>query len=127
MTKSFREEIALTIINMHNESCGIPPNIIHNGRDGKYVSYFETDDNEQSIFVYNYLTAKAIVYIANRHWEEELAIDIDKKRITPEMITDQPKALWIAACCLAVKEDFRYKKQHPDWKPKGKMDEPEHN
>ena len=42
------------VSNHHRESCGIPPQINEQTFPGVYRSYFENQNGEQAIFLYDY-------------------------------------------------------------------------
>lgn len=77
-----------TIRNKHIEGCGEPPEFDQD--DYSYISYFENENGEQALFVYEDDEAVAKVYIADADWENPQEIPA---RELKDMTVDQVTAI----------------------------------
>ena len=91
------------ISNHHTEDCGQPPAIDGDGA-GKYFGYFANPYGEQSVFVYDYATCEASVWMGDTGWGKAHRV-VDGR---PEgIILTESEAVWIRACWLAAAEGLR--------------------
>ena len=86
------------ISNHHTEDCGQPPAIDGDGT-GKYVGYFANQYGEQSLFVYDYQTHEASVWMGETGWGKAHRV-VDGRR--EGIILTESEATWIRACWLAA-------------------------
>ena len=86
------------ISNHHTEDCGQPAAIDGDGA-GKYFGYFANPYGEQSVFVYDYATCEASVWMGDTGWGKAHRV-VDGR---PEgIILTESEAVWIRACWLAA-------------------------
>jgi len=86
------------ISNHHAEDCGQPPAIDGDGA-GKYVGYFANQYGEQTVFVYDYQTREASVWMGDTGWGKVHRV-VDGR--TEGIILTESEATWIRACWLAA-------------------------
>ena len=86
------------ISNHHAEDCGQPPAIDGDGA-GKYVGYFANQYGEQAVFVYDYQTREASVWMGDTGWGKVHRV-VDGR--TEGIILTESEATWIRACWLAA-------------------------
>jgi excisionase family DNA binding protein len=80
------------------ESCGMPPHF--DNPDGAYLSYYENRYGEQNIFVYNYQTKEAFLYMGDAGWERPRQV-IEGGKV-PGLIYGEDEAMWLFACWMAT-------------------------
>ncbi len=86
------------ISNHHTEDCGQPPAIDGDGAS-KYFGYFANQYGEQAVFVYDYETREACVWMGDTGWRKPHRV-VDGR---PEgIILTESEATWIRACWLAA-------------------------
>jgi len=86
------------ISNHHTEDCGQPPAIDGDG-EGKYVGYFANRYGEQAVFVYDYATREASVWMGETGWGKAYRV-VDGR--TEGILLTESEATWIRACWLAA-------------------------
>ena len=86
------------ISNHHTEDCGQPPAIDGDG-EGKYVGYFANRYGEQAVFVYDYETREASVWMGETGWGKAYRV-VDGR--TEGILLTESEATWIRACWLAA-------------------------
>lgn len=84
--------------NHHVESCGIPPRF--DNPPGVYLSYFENRFGEQSIFVFDYKTKEAFLYMGDAGWDRPRKV-VEGGRV-PGLIYGEDEAAWLLACWIAT-------------------------
>ncbi len=84
--------------NHHHESCGIPPQF--DNPPGAYLSYYENQFGEQNIFVYDYQTKEAFLYMGDAGWERPRRVI--EGGMVPGLIYGQDEAAWLFACWMAT-------------------------
>lgn len=107
--------------NHHVESCGIPPRF--DNPPGVYLSYFENQFGEQSIFVFDYKTKEAFLYMGDAGWDRPRKV-VEGGRV-PGLIYGEDEAAWLFACWIATHFDeamqmFRNNKHSPKTRGKAK-------
>jgi hypothetical protein len=80
--------------NNHSINCGVPP-IITNDDLNNYYSYFENEDHEQFIFVYNYQTKIGKLRGGDLGWEKDYRVVNGN---APELILNSTEKMWLQAC-----------------------------
>lgn len=83
------------VTNHHGEACGIPPQIDEQTFSGVYRSYFENQNGEQAVFLYDYEQEHGILYMGDAGWEHPYAV-VDGK--IPDLMLNRPEQLWFIAC-----------------------------
>jgi hypothetical protein len=83
------------VTNHHGEACGIPPQINEQTFSGVYRSYFENQNGEQAVFLYDYEQERGILYMGDAGWEHPYAV-VDGK--IPDLMLNRPERLWLSAC-----------------------------
>jgi hypothetical protein len=83
------------VTNHHGEACGVPPQIDEQTFSGVYRSYFENQNGEQAVFLYDYEQECGTLYIGDAGWEHPYDV-VDGK--VPELILSHPEQLWLLAC-----------------------------
>ncbi|HYU52586.1 MAG TPA: hypothetical protein VEK37_06555 [Gemmatimonadaceae bacterium] len=86
------------ISNHHTQDCGQPPAIDGDGA-GKYVGYFANQYGEQAVFVYDYQTREASVWMGDTGWGKVHRV-VDGR--TEGIILTESEATWVRACWLAA-------------------------
>jgi hypothetical protein len=105
-----RNQPLFQVINHHGEACGIPPQIDEQTFPDVYRSYFENQNGEQAIFLYDYEQERGTLYLGDEGWEHPYDV-VDGK--VPELILNHPEQLWLSACgeasgaLTAVREQIR--------------------
>jgi hypothetical protein len=101
-------ETITTIRNNHVEGCGEPPEFDHD--DYSYLSYFENEHGEQSIFVFDDDEDVAKLYIADAGWDNPQEIPkreledttIEEATTISRILLARDEKLWLKACLEAV-------------------------
>jgi hypothetical protein len=107
------EEIC-TIINKHVEDCGEPP--LFDFDDFSYVSYFENEHGEQSLFLYDSDEDEIIVYVADADWENPQILKgqwvLDNELPSEDedvgILLSSNEKLWLKACKNAIRPKIKY-------------------
>jgi len=86
------------ISNHHTQDCGQPP-AIDGDTAGKYVGYFANQYGEQAVFVYDYQTREASVWMGETGWGKAYRV-VDGR--TEGITLTESEATWIRACWLAA-------------------------
>jgi hypothetical protein len=60
----------------------------------KYFGYYENESREQFIFVYDYETRSAKVWVGDADWE---AFDVEDGR-APQLVMGRFEAMWLYVC-----------------------------
>jgi hypothetical protein len=98
------------VTNHHGEACGVPPQIDEQTFSGVYRSYFENQNGEQAVFLYDYEQERGTLYMGDAGWEHPYAV-VDGK--IPDLMLHRPEHLWLSACweasgaLKAVREQIR--------------------
>ncbi len=90
-----RNQPLFQVTNHHGEACGIPPQIDEQTFPDVYRSYFENQNSEQAIFLYDYEQERSTLYMGDAGWEHPYDV-VDGK--VPELILSHPEQLWLLAC-----------------------------
>ena len=105
-----RNQPLFQVTNHHAEACGVPPQIDGQTFPGVYRSYFENQDNEQAIFLYDYEQERGTLYLGDAGWEHPYDV-VDGKVL--ELTLSHPEQAWLLACweasgaLKAVREQIR--------------------
>jgi hypothetical protein len=83
------------VTNHHKESCGIPPQIDEQTFPDVYRSYFENQNGEQAIFLYDYEQERGTLYMGDAGWQHPHDI-VDGK--APGLMLDRLEQIWLSAC-----------------------------
>ncbi len=83
------------VTNHHEEACGVPPQIDEQTFPGVYRSYFENQNGEQVIFLYDYEQECGTLYMGDAGWEHPYEV-VDGK--VPELTLNRPEQTWLSAC-----------------------------
>ena len=86
------------VSNHHQRDCGQPPVIDGDGA-GKYFGYFSNQRGEQAVFVYDYQTNEASVWMGDTGWSNAHRV-VDGR--VDGIILAESEAAWIHACWLAA-------------------------
>jgi hypothetical protein len=109
MSDDATPSLVFKVSNHHVADCGRPPEIDGDVRN-QYASYFENEHSEQAVFVYDYDTDEAVLWMGDWHWEKPIPV-VDAK---PQgVIVNRPEALWLEACwevITPVRECLRQKR-----------------
>ena len=103
------------VTNHHGEACGISPYIDEQTFSGVYRGYFENQNGEQAVFLYDYEEERGILYIGDAGWEHPYAV-VDGK--ISDLMLDHPEQLWLSACWEAssalksVREQIREERRN---------------
>jgi hypothetical protein len=87
--------------NHQDESCGTPPHF--DDPSGVYLSYYENQFGEQNIFIYDYKTKEAFLYMGDAGWERPHKV-VEGGRV-PGLIYGEDEATWLFACWMATHFD----------------------
>jgi hypothetical protein len=90
--------------NHHAAGCGPPP-AIDGDSSNRYSSYFENQWGEQAVFVYDYETDEATLWMGDASWDKPIRV-VDPK--APGIILGASEALWLAACWKAITPTREY-------------------
>lgn len=107
------EDVITTIENKHIEGCGEPPSFDFS--EYSYISYFENEHGEQSIFVCDDEEVK--VYIADAGWENPITVSVseivtdgsDGLSSAPGIIIGGAEEEWLNACKSAITARYRHR------------------
>jgi hypothetical protein len=105
-----RNQPLFQVTNHHGEACGRPPQIDEQTFPGVYRSYFENQNGEQSVFLYDYEREQGILYMGDAGWEHPYDV-VDGK--VADLMLNRPEQLWLSACweasgaLKAVREQIR--------------------
>jgi hypothetical protein len=103
--------------NHHGEASGIPPQIDEQTFPGVYRSYFENQNGEQAVFLYDYEQERGTLYIGDAGWEHPY--DVVDGRVSGLML-NHPEHLWLSACwgasgaLKAVREQIREERRRAE-------------
>jgi len=86
------------VSNHHTDQCGQPPAVDGDETD-KYFGYFANQYGEQAVFVYDYKTDEASLWLGDAGWGDAHRV-VDGR--VEGLILNEPEAAWIRACWLAV-------------------------
>ena len=86
------------VSNHHTDHCGPAPSV-DGDEAGKYYGYFANQFGEQAVFVYDYQTNEASVWMGDTHWHNAHRV-VDGR--LEGVILNESEAAWIRACCLAT-------------------------
>lgn len=109
----------ITIYNHHVPDCGDPPELgEHTSDDPRYIDYFENEQGEQAIFVYDSRDDRATLQLGDSGWptitddpvlsrQHVLASSpVARSRADDDeqhgMILGQEEATWLGACLSAI-------------------------
>jgi hypothetical protein len=76
-----------------------PAPAIDGDEAGRYYGYFANQYDEQAVFVYEYQTGQASLWMSDSGWREAHRV-VDGR--TEGVILNESEAAWIRACWLAV-------------------------
>ena len=83
------------VTNHHGEACGLPPQIDEQTFPDVYRSYFENQNGEQAIFLYDYEQERGILYLGDAGWDHPHDV-VDGKVLN--LMLNHPEQLWLSAC-----------------------------
>ncbi len=84
--------------NQHGASSGAPP-AIDGDTPGRYCGYFGNEYGEQAVFVYDYAAGTGTLWMGDTGWDRPLEVE---DGAVPELVLNEPEALWLRACWLAA-------------------------
>ena len=87
-----------TVPRIQAPHCGQPP-AVDGDEPGKYYGYFANQYGEQAVFVYDYRTHEASVWMGDTDWGDAHPV-VDGR--VEGIILNEPEAAWIRACWLAI-------------------------
>lgn len=93
-----QEPYIFQVRNHQTESCGSPPHF--DDPSGVYLSYYENQFGEQNIFIYDYKTKEAFLYMGDAGWERPRKVVEGGK--VPGLIYGEDEATWLFACWMAT-------------------------
>ena len=82
---------------MGTDNCGPAPSA-DGDEAGKYYGYFANQYGEQAVFVYDYQTDEASVWMGDADWHDAHRV-VDGR--VEGVILNESEAAWIRACWLA--------------------------
>lgn len=88
------------VSNHHTDNCGPAP-AVDGDEAGKYYGYFANQHGEQAVFVYDYQTDEASVWMGDTGWHDAHRV-LDSH--VEGVILNESEAAWICACWLAAAE-----------------------
>ena len=83
------------VANHHGASCGVQPQIDEQTFPDVYRGYFENQNGEQALFLYDYEQECGTLYMGDAGWEHPYAV-VDGK--IPGLMLNRPEQLWLMAC-----------------------------
>ena len=92
------ESPLLRVSNHHTDNCGPTPSV-DGDEAGKYFAYFANQYGEQAVFVYDYPTDEASVWMGETGWHDAHRV-VDGR--VEGVILNESEAAWIRACWLAA-------------------------
>jgi len=87
-----------SIHNHHSADCGTPPRIDDHS-PSRYLGYFENQQGEQAVFVYDRDSSRAMVYVGDAGWAAPYAV-VDGA--VPDLVLAETERLWVRACWQAA-------------------------
>ena len=96
----------LTIHNKHAPGSGRPPAL--DSSTGDYLGYYENEEGEQWLFIYDMLTNAATIYGGQIGWENPVTMQEPESYDDYEMMEETDLVLstaelaWIRACWMAA-------------------------
>ena len=105
-----RNQLLFQVTNHHGEACGVPPQIDEQTFPGVYHGYFENQNGEQAVFVYDYEQERGTLYLGDAGWEHPY--DVEDGKIAG-LLLNRLEQLWLSACweasgaLKAVREQIR--------------------
>ncbi len=88
-------QLLFQVTNRHGEASGVLPHIDEQTFSGVYRGYFENQNGEQAIFLYDYEQERGTLYMGDAGWEYSYAV-VDGQ--VPDLILNRPEQLWVSAC-----------------------------
>jgi hypothetical protein len=88
-------QLLFQVTNHHGESCGIPPQIDEQTFPDVYRSYFENQNGEQVIFLYDYEQECGTLYMGDAGWEHPYDV-VDGK--VSGLVLNRLEQIWLLAC-----------------------------
>ena len=92
-----RNQPLFQVTNHHGEACGRPPQIDEQAFPGVYRSYFENQNGEQAVFLYDYEQERGTLYLGDAGWEHPYDV-VDEK---------VPDLMEASGALKAVREQLR--------------------
>lgn len=99
-----------TIVSSHQSSWRSLRRTAEQTFPGVYHGYFENQNGEQAVFVYDYEQERGTLYVGDARWEHPY--DVEDGKIAGLML-NRPEQLWLSACweasgaLKAVREQIR--------------------
>jgi len=112
-----KNQALFQVTNQHGEACGVPPQIDEQTFPGVYLGYFENQNGEQAVFVYDYEQERGTLSVGDAGWDH--AYDVVDGKIAGLML-NRPEQLWLAACweasgaLKAVREHIREERRRAE-------------
>jgi hypothetical protein len=112
-----RNQPLFQVTNHHGEACGVPPQIDEQTFPGVYHGYFENQNGEQAVFVYDYEQERGTLYMGDAGWEHPY--DVMDGNVSSLML-NPPEQLWLSACweasgaSKAVREQIREERRRAE-------------
>ena len=112
-----RNQPLFQVTNHHGEACGVPPQIDEQTFPGVYRRYFENQNSEQAVFLYDYEQERGTLYMGDAGWEHPHDV-VDGK--VPGLMLSRPEQLWLSACweasgtLKAVREHIREERRRAE-------------
>lgn len=98
-TKPLRQ-IVFEAVNHHPSELGVPP-YARTDVKGRYCGYFENENKEQFVFMYEYEARRGSLWAGDNGWETPVeVIDGDVSGLA----LSKAERLWLTACWLAATE-----------------------
>lgn len=91
------QSLILQICNHHTAACGTPPHIKE--RPGQYTGYFENENGEQMIFVFDRCSGTGRLYAGDAGWETTFQVVNGQAQ---GLIMSSAEIQWLRACWLAA-------------------------
>lgn len=96
--ESQQQPYIFQVRNHQGESCGPPPHF--DNPTEVYLSYYENQFGEQNIFVHDYQTKEAFLYMGDAGWDRPHKV-VEGGRV-PGLIYGEDEAMWLFACWMAT-------------------------
>ncbi len=98
MSQTNRSDAPLFRVRNHHSATSGPPPHIDDLRP-MYLGYFENQQGEQAVFVYDRDSNQAVLYLGDAGWETSHTV-VDGA--VPDLVLSEIERLWVHACWQAA-------------------------
>ena len=92
-----------SVRNHHSADCGIPPHIDERS-SSQYFGYFDNQQGEQAVFIYDRDSRQAMLYLGDAGWERPHKV---VEGAVPDLTLSETERLWVRACWQAAAANVR--------------------